>query len=208
MVLDRKVNDFLGKLHLGKSFFEDAAELLVTMLDEDPQVFDRILEVAHEAWLTRDVLSVFECIGRKQLTVEAMFLPKHVLDRLIAFPEDVQRRIASEAVPVFRSEGKSRTYQGGTVGYKSAKDMTRREAARAIGPAGIRTPEEQAEILRQEEESIDTTTKRNVDQHQRASRIAQIAFSILLPGWDYDDENQTNRKAELISAIEKELTTK
>ncbi len=142
MVLESKIDNFVTKIKLGVEFFEDAGRLLVEMLDEDPYVFEEIIKKSREDWMTMDVLCTFEQIGRRQLAVGAMFLPKHVLNRLIALPIDTQIEIASKPVPIFGGlhEGHHK------INLKPAAQLSRVEAKRAIGPGGLRTPEEQARL--------------------------------------------------------------
>lgn len=143
MVLEHKIDSFLGKIKLGVDFFLDAGIMLVQMLDENPHVCEDIVRHAKEAWITEDVLRVFESIGRKQLAVEAMFLPRHVISRLISMPIDQQRDIATTSLPVVTGlrQGQPR------IGYKAASKLSTKEAAVVLGPDGIRAPEEQAKIL-------------------------------------------------------------
>ena len=136
MVLESKINLFLGKLRLGVDFFLDAGRMLVEMIDEDPQICLQIVADGQIDWLTMDVLSTFEAIGRKQLAVEAMFLPKHVLARLIALPTEQQATIATRPVRVLNG-AKNRSVE------VSASRLTKRQAALAIGPNGVRSIEEQ-----------------------------------------------------------------
>jgi hypothetical protein len=140
MAIESKIKNFLTKIKLGISWFEDAGQLLAGMIDDDPRAFDDITQ--HQdcpKWVTTDVLHTFEMIGRKQLSVEAMFLPRHVISRLIELPVDEQARIVRDGVPVVRmSNG------GHHIVNKPAQQLTPREACVAIGPSGVRTVEEQS----------------------------------------------------------------
>ena len=143
MVLEHKIESFLGKIKLGMDFFLDAGIMLVQMLDENPRVLEDIVEQSREPWITEDVLRVFESIGRKQIAVEAMFLPRHVLSRLIALPLEQQATISTSLVPVVTG------FRQGThkVVHKRVSSLTTKEAAVVIGTKGIRPPEEQAKEL-------------------------------------------------------------
>src|ERR1035437_2212499 len=99
MLAEHKIENFIGKVNLGVEFFQDAGKLLVEMLDENPGIKEDILEY-RKGWITMDVLNTFEMIGLKQLAVEAMFLPLHILNRLIEFPVGEQRDIATKMLPV------------------------------------------------------------------------------------------------------------
>jgi hypothetical protein len=142
MVAEHKIENFISKVNLGVEWFQDAGKLLVDMLDENPGVKDDIIGY-RKGWITMDVLNTFEMIGRKQLAVEAMFLPRHVLNHLIELPIGQQVSIATKMLPVvtgYRNGGAHKT-------DKPARDLTRREAARVIGPQGVRPVEQQAAML-------------------------------------------------------------
>jgi hypothetical protein len=143
MVPNSQIDSFISKVEMGVQWFNDAGELLVRMLDRDPDVFTDILAQSNVHWLTRDVLYVFEQIGRKKLAVEAMFLPKHVLNHMLALPPATQAAIATQPVPVVSGI----THGRHQVVSKPAAQLTRREAATAIGPQGLRSPEEQARLV-------------------------------------------------------------
>lgn len=139
MVLENKIDRFISKIEMGKSFFEDAALMLVQMIDEEPGICDRIVELRRVDWLTRDVLHTFEAIGRKQLAVEAMFLPRHVIARMLSYPVEQQAQIATQPVRVLNGAAHRKT----DISVKHVRDLTRREADRVFGPNGVRSPEEQ-----------------------------------------------------------------
>ena len=141
-----EIERFISKINLGVEFFHEAGMLLVKMFDADPNVFDEIITVGNEPWLTKDVLETFLAIGRKQLAVEAMFLPRHVLSRLLALPADQQLAIATQPVEVVTGMRQGRP----CVIQKRAAKLTRPEAARALGPSGIRAPSEQAKMIKVE----------------------------------------------------------
>lgn len=143
MVLENKIDRFISKIEMGKSFFEDAAAMLVQMIDEEPGICERIVDSRRVNWLTQDVLHTFEAIGRKQLAVEAMFLPKHILNRMLSLPVEEQARLTAEPVRVING-AKRRDTDG--VSEKHVAELTRREAAIVFGPKGIRSVEEQAVV--------------------------------------------------------------
>jgi hypothetical protein len=143
MVLESKINQFVSKISLGVEFFQEAGVMLVEMLDEDPRIFEEIMEVTREKWITMDVLSCFEMIGRKQLAVEAMFLPRHVLNRMLEWPVDKQAALAKDSVAVVTGTKHGRHWAT----TKPAAKLTRTEAERVIGPKGVRSVKEQAAML-------------------------------------------------------------
>ncbi len=143
MVPEHKINSFVGKIKLGISFFEDAGRELVEMLDQDPRIFDEIIAISNEPWVTVEVLQTFESIGRKQLAVEAMFLPKHVLNRLIALPVGQQLEIATKPIQIVTGNRNGHA----RVTDMRARDLSGPQARLAIGPAGIRPVAEQKKLL-------------------------------------------------------------
>src|ERR1035437_1928949 len=133
MLAEHKIENFIGKVNLGVEFFPDAGKLLVEMLDENPGIKEDILEY-RKGWLTMDVLNAFEMIGLKQLAVEAIFLPRHVLNRLIELPVGEQINIATKMLPVVTGMRNVKPRETD----KLARDLTRKEADRVIGPKGVR----------------------------------------------------------------------
>jgi hypothetical protein len=139
MVPSSKIDSFISKVEMGVQWFNDAGALLVRMLDEDPDVFADILQRSTCHWLTLDVLKVFELIGRRKLAVEAMFMPPHVLKRLIDLPVEVQQSISTKSVPVAVGLRDGRHH----VTQKPAAELTRAEAGRVLGPNGLVPPSQQ-----------------------------------------------------------------
>lgn len=150
MVPEHQITSFLGKVKMGVSFFLDAGTQLVEMPDRDPHIFEDILEQAREPWITKDVLKSFEMIGRRQLAVEAMFLPAHVLNKLIELPVGKQTEIAIGTIPVVTGRRNCAHH----VERKPAARLDRSEAARVFGPKGIRSLSEQIEILEQQKTKV------------------------------------------------------
>lgn len=149
MVLENTIDRFISKIEMGRDFFLDAGQMLVKMVDEEPQVFERILSMKRVDWLTMDVLRTFEAIGRKQLAVEAMFLPSHVISHLITLPVDQQVKISANPVPVYTNGSARRRTE--MVVHKPASRLTQREAKIALGPEGIRPIEEQKKLAEEKQ---------------------------------------------------------
>jgi hypothetical protein len=143
MVLESKFETFLSKIKLGVDFFLDAGVMLVEMIDDNPSICADIVEYAREPWITEDVLRVFESIGRKQLAVEAMFLPRHVVSRLMALPLDQQREISTGDIPVVTGMRQGHH----KVVNKPARNLSTKEAAVVLGPKGVRSPAEQSKLI-------------------------------------------------------------
>jgi hypothetical protein len=143
MVLESTIRNFLCKLEMGRTFFEDAAKLLVKMLDEDPQVFDEILKLHRVSWLNRDVLETFEALGRGQIALETIFLPRHVLQRLMQLPVEEQSKLATRPVAVYQGRRNGEV----SVARKRLCELNRREARTVLGPNGARTVAEQVALV-------------------------------------------------------------
>lgn len=138
MVLESKIKSFLCEISLGIDFFFSAGRKLVAMLDEDPRVFEEIIEQSKLDWVTMDVLKGFELIGRKQLAVQAMFLPKHVLNRMIGMPLVEQERLLKNPVTLFTG------LRGGKPSYrkKSLSKLSRVEAKQVFN--GVQSESDQS----------------------------------------------------------------
>lgn len=146
MDLENSIDNFVAKIRLGIDFFQEAGAVLVKMLDIDPHCFEQIIRQTRttgNAWITLDVLKTFEQIGRKTLAVDAMFLPRHVLDRMLEMPVQTQVAIASKQVRVISGLRQGRHHET----KKHLSDLTRREAPVVLGPSGVRSVAEQKKIL-------------------------------------------------------------
>lgn len=140
MVLESKIDDFLTEIRLGVDFFFSAGQKLVLMLGEDPHVFEEIIERSRVSWITMDVLKGFEMIGRRQLAVQAMFLPKHVLNRMIELPIEEQERLLEKPVSV--SAGLRQGFH--TRVNKPVSQLTRREAKQVFAANGVQSESDQS----------------------------------------------------------------
>lgn len=149
MDLENSIDNFVAKIRLGIDFFQEAGTVLVKMLDVDPHCFEQIIRQTRatgNAWITIDVLKTFEQIGRKTLAVDAMFLPRHVLDRVLEMPVETQAAIATKQVRVISGLRRGHHHEI----KKHLSELTRREAPIVLGPGGVRTIAEQTRILNAE----------------------------------------------------------
>ena len=128
--------------------FKDAGNQLVSLMDEDPKVFDSILSIAPK-WITRDVLFTVEAIGRGKIEPEALMLPAHIFKRLsMLSPEQQLKLIEGSQVPVVTGLNDS-----GNPDIKNVPlaKLSFTQATRSIGNGGIRTPEQQVALMKEKQ---------------------------------------------------------
>lgn len=147
-VLDQTIADFLSTLNLGLEWIGDAGKKLVAMMDTNPSAFDDILDTNPPEWITRDVLRTIEQIGRGKISPELLVLPLHVFNRLSSLPTLEQIKAMQNGVEVVSKRMSCARPGGFTREKKLACKLTVKEAKRAIGPRGIRSPAEQEAILK------------------------------------------------------------
>lgn len=144
------IENFVSLVELGVSFWVQAGEEFVRLVDRRPQVYEEIME-AH-TWATRELLENFELIGRRKLHPKVLFMPKHVAGRLAGLSYDDQVHALKRGIPVVqvvkrrgsvRSAWDRRTDGAAKAVAKPAEKLTPHEARLAIGPGGIRTAAEQ-----------------------------------------------------------------
>lgn len=136
-----RIEDFIKYVHAGVSAWEQAGQILVRLLREDPQVFRKITE-AYD-FITRDTLEVFHSIGIRTLYPLTMLLPRRVSYAVRAMRYDAQKRVCTEPIQVVsRLVGDKPVVE-----RKSVSKLTDREVKQALWPKGNRSVEWQVRLL-------------------------------------------------------------
>jgi hypothetical protein len=138
-----KIEDFIRFFKRGTSALVKAGELLVEMVDEDPHVYDYIIQKCPN--ISAAILSKFEQMGRKNLHPDLLFTNAPGYSKLQRLPFSMQERYIEESVPVI-----IHTEEGTDVLLVKAKDMTKEQAAQVFAPGRIRTEGEQKAWLMQQ----------------------------------------------------------
>lgn len=179
-VVEQSIQDFLVTLKMGLGWVADAGRKLVAMVDRDPHVFDDIMEVKTESWITREVLKTVEAVGRGQIAPELLILPHHVMMRLATLPIEQQILAVNGdieiAIPPKRANGAWHKTD------KPAAKLTETEAYRAITSKGIISAAEQEK----------RHTRRVNDRHGRFVIVMVDGIPKLIPddGTVPDFQNQ------------------
>lgn len=121
----------------------EAGKLLVTLKRGDPGVFFKI--IAKCEWLTVDVLSTFERIGRMELRPEVLLLNQSTGNALMKLGYSQQSKLLDSRVPVVVD-----LKQGSlpVVQEKKVNELTQTDLKRLISGAKVRTVPEQTDALR------------------------------------------------------------
>lgn len=144
-ITNSKITEFISFYQGGMEAWMSAGKLLVELVDEDPNAYDKILERA--PMLTPDVLGVFERIGR------GVLYPPLAMDaspggaRLKLLPVSIQKKHESAPVEV--------VIRTSTGSYDTLmilpKNMTRAQSKLAFARDHVRSTGEQRAILADEE---------------------------------------------------------
>jgi len=119
---------------------QEIGNFIAEALDHNPRVREMWLkDLPH---LTPGMIDGFERIGRRQMRPEIYLCQSSAADKLMFAPMSVQNDVVQRGVPVVEKEGTRIT-----VTYKKLADLTPKEAKRAIKDGGLRSIEEQVEIL-------------------------------------------------------------
>ncbi len=149
LVIEQKITDFLTDLENGLQSISAAGIKLVALKAENPNCFADIIH-AGPAWLTVGVLQTIEAVGLGQIAPELLVVPLHVFNRLSMLPPEVQLDAIANGVEVMT---RGRNGKGAWQKVKRPVcKLNKMEAVRAIGPEGIRPPEEQIRLTRSERE--------------------------------------------------------
>lgn len=134
--MNNKITEFANLCQQGIDAWTKAGELLVELVEEDPKVFDKIIEFNPQ--MNAGILGKFESMGRKVLHPHLLLNESPGLDRLAEMPYSVQERFLSESIPLIVE-----TDSGPDVLMVSVKNMTRGQAQQIFGKGRIRTEGEQ-----------------------------------------------------------------
>lgn len=140
------IDKFLGFVELGIDFWEQAGKELVSLKAKDEDIFDVITEQC--TWMNRDMLSVLERIGRKEIHPSTLLMPNHVLNRLVEMPYEQQRYLAEK--PVVEVAMPRQGHLDNAVIEKRVSELTPKEARAVLSPQGVRSPKEQVKAVQPE----------------------------------------------------------
>lgn len=101
---DQQLNSFYDALQRGKDALEDAGRILVSLIDEDVSVKERIM--AEHPEITEDVIETFERIGRKQLYYKLCLLEAPGIRALKRCPYSEQVQYSTDPIPMLLLNGR------------------------------------------------------------------------------------------------------
>jgi len=134
--ITEKIQSFASLCQQGIDAWIKAGEILVELVEADPQVFDKIIEF--EPRMTAGILGKFEMMGRKVLHPQLLISDSPGFEKLSQMPFSVQERFLNEPIPLVVE-----TESGTDVLMVSAKNMTANQARQLFGKGRIRTEGEQ-----------------------------------------------------------------
>lgn len=144
---DKKIGQFVQLVKDGVEAWTKAGILLVTILDENPEAYDDIIESAG-GQITRAHLAKFEAIGRGSLEPRLLLNGSIGYHKLQSAPLSEQQKALKNGIKLYEptSDGKI------THRIVRPEDLSPFEASQVFAPGGgIRTPEEQAAYLAKRE---------------------------------------------------------
>ena len=155
-----KIATFIEHFRRGVEEWISAGEILVEMVEEDPYVYDYIIQQCPQ--LNAGILGRFEQMGRKTLHPQLLLTASPGFAKLQKLPFSLQERYIEEPVPVI-----VHTEQGTDVLLVKAKDMTKEQANQVFATGRIRTEGEQKAFLVQQESRRAADKKEAVDRPWR-----------------------------------------
>ena len=140
-----KITAFRDALSGARSNLLDAGKILVEMLDENENTFELLVS---QKIATLPMLESLERVGRGQLDPALLTDVSPMAQRAVsqALPIKEQKQILTGYVAIAVKDN-----GGFRVEQKRASETTAHEAARAVGEGRIRTPDEQIEIIKQQQ---------------------------------------------------------
>jgi len=138
-----QIDAFITHFRRGVEEWITAGEILVQMVEQDPYVYDYIIQQCPQ--INAGILGRFEQMGRKTLHPQLLLTASPGFAKLQKLPFSLQERYIEEPVPVI-----VHTADGTDVLLVKAKDMTKEQAAQVFAPGRIRTEGEQKAYLMQQ----------------------------------------------------------
>lgn len=155
------IDEFAGLIQSGINAWINAGQLLCDLITLDPNVFPKITQ--RVPWLTSDILGAFKRIGEKTLYPYLLLDASPASRKLSELPFALQSDLYGKPIPVvFKYYDGS--FRESEIPFST---LTRAQADLSIGPVGIRTIDEQTEILK----SIDRNKTR---QKTRLPSVATV----------------------------------
>lgn len=140
---NKQIEKFIELFTTGVNAWIQAGEMLVEMVEEDPHVYDYIIQKCPT--LNAGILGRFEQMGRKTLHPQLLLSASPGFSKLSKLPFSMQERYLSEPVPII-----VHTDGGTDVLLVEAKNMTKEQANQVFAPGRIRTEGEQKAWLMQQ----------------------------------------------------------
>lgn len=136
-----EVQQFSQLVSAGVDAWNKAGKLLVQMVDRNPNAFSIICR--SDPRISIDMLLAFERIGRNQLNPYLLLDSSPGSDKLMTLPVELQNRFYTEKIPTVTR------FKSGSpiIEEKLFREMSRLEAMRVFAPGGIRTIDEQCELI-------------------------------------------------------------
>ena len=139
----QQIEKFITLFQEGVNAWIKAGEILVQMTEEDPHVYDYIIQKCPT--LNAGILGRFEQMGRKTLHPQLLLSASPGFSKLSKLPFSMQERYIEEPVPII-----VHTENGTDVLLVQAKNMTKEQANQVFAPGRIRTEGEQKAWLMQQ----------------------------------------------------------
>lgn len=131
-----KILQFIALFKQGVEAWINAGGLLVELVEDDPHVYDYIIQQCPT--LNSGVLGLFERMGRKLLHPQLLLTNSPGFSKLQRLPYSMQERFIEEPIPLIVHTG-----DGTDVLLVKAKDLTKEQANQVFAPNRLRTEGEQ-----------------------------------------------------------------
>jgi hypothetical protein len=151
----QQISEFIELFQTGVNAWIKAGELLVQMVEDDPHIYDYIIQQCPT--LNAGILGRFEQMGRKTLHPQLLLSASPGFSKLSKLPFSMQERYLTEPVPII-----VHTDSGTDVLLVEAKNMTKDQANQVFAPGRIRTEGEQKAWLMQQRSNAAKPTGTNL----------------------------------------------
>lgn len=142
-----KIKQFVSLIFEGIEAWTKAGSLLVEMIEEDPDIVDKICDST--PGLSKDVLYRFEAIGRQELYPKLLASSGPGINHLIKMPYSLQKKHSTEPVPVLIDRGN----KGYDTLLVSVYNLTLSQCRQVFAKNHIRDAAEQRAVIESEKKA-------------------------------------------------------
>lgn len=166
-----KINKIAELLAQGWVSIKEAADLYVSLLNDEPDIEEVIL--SHCPTITPGLLLKLEAIGNNEILPDTLLLGSHISSRVQNLPVELQQTVMDKPIPVAVKQESGQI----KIEHKRINEITPREASVVFAEDRIRSTKEQTSILEEKEKRSKLHDMRYIIVDDKVEFLCRCTFS-------------------------------